>query len=182
MVRSDAIALVDRPLNRRCVVALSDKERIEAQRETVRQHIAGENDHDWQRVWDTFIQDERAYYDVGPLAAKYEGFSGVQDFYSIIEAAVPDFHVTVTGDYDCPGTSIREVTVTGTHKGEYCGVPASSRLVSIEIAAFYLFGEGKEAGKLVAERIYFDNEILLRQMRGEADAPTGLGLATRSAS
>jgi len=29
---------------------------------------------------------------------------------------------------------------------------------------------------------YFDNEILLRQMRGEADAPTGLGLATRSAS
>jgi hypothetical protein len=35
--------------------------------------------------------------------------------------------------------------------------------------------------KLVAERIYFDNEILLRQMRGEADAPTGLGLATRSA-
>ena len=50
-------------------MALSDQERIEAQRETVRQHIAGENDHDWQRVWDTFIQDERAYYDVGPLAA-----------------------------------------------------------------------------------------------------------------
>ncbi|HZI74220.1 MAG TPA: hypothetical protein VFD73_09390, partial [Gemmatimonadales bacterium] len=47
IVRSDAIALVDRPLNRRCVVALSDQERIEAQRETVRQHIAGENDHDW---------------------------------------------------------------------------------------------------------------------------------------
>jgi len=74
------------------------------------------------------------------------------------------------------------VTVIGTHKGEYCGVPASGRRCSIEIAAFYLFGEGEEAGKLLAERIYFDNEVLLRQMRGEADAPTGLGLATGSAS
>ena len=59
------------------------------------------------------------------------------------------------------------------------GSAAALLTVAVVLAAL---GVGEEAGKLVAERIYFDNEILLRQMRGEADAPTGLGLATRSAS
>ena len=47
----------------------------------------------------------------------------------------------------------------------------------VELAAFYLFGTGENVDKLVAERVYFDNEILLRQMRGEADVQTGIGLA-----
>ena len=49
--------------------------------------------------------------------------------------------------------------------------------MTIEIAGFFLFGSAENAGKIMCERVYFDNEILLRQMRGEADAPTGIGLA-----
>lgn len=156
-------------------MTLSDTEKVELQKETVAQHMAGENDHDWDRVWDTFIRDERAYYDVIPFATRYSGFGGVQDFYAGFEAAFPDFHIDVSHSYDVPGCSIREVTITATHKGEFAGVEPTGRRVSFELAAFYVFGDGDEAGKLLVERVYFDTETLLRQLRGE-EGPTGVGL------
>jgi predicted ester cyclase len=152
-------------------------QRIALHRETIDEHMRAENAHEWPAVYDTFIQDERAYYDVVPLSSKFDGFKGVVDFYEIFDKAVPDFHITVTGECDSPGMSVREVTITGTHRGEYCGVEPTGEKVSFEMAAFYIFGEGKEAHKLLAERIYFDNETLLKQMRGEANAPIGVGLA-----
>jgi len=161
------------------IMISTDQERIAAQRRTVEEHIKGENDHDWARVYETFLKDERAYYDVVPLSTSFPGFQGVQDFYQIIEAAIPDFRVIVTAEYDTPGASVREVTIAGTHRGEYCGVTPQGRPVSVEVAAFYVFGDGDEAGKLVAERVYYDNETLLRQMRGEENALTGVGLTAR---
>lgn len=158
---------------------MTDQERIAAQRRTIDEHIKGENEHDWARVYGTFLKDERAYYDVVPLSTSFPGFQGVQDFYQLIEAAIPDFRVIVNGEYDTPGASVREVTITGTHLGEYCGVAPQGLPVSVEVAAFYLFGDQDESAKLVAERVYYDNETLLRQMRGEENASTGVGLSER---
>lgn len=155
---------------------------IQVQRATVAEHIRAENAKEWPAVYDTFIQNENAYYDVVPLGARFKGISGVKDFYQMIHAAFPDFQIVVTGEYDTPGCSIREVTITGTHQGEYGGVPGSGNPVRFELAAFYLFGAGGDADKLVSERIYFDNEVLLRQIRGEENAPTGIGLADVSRS
>ena len=150
---------------------------IQLQRATVDEHIQTENAKDWEGVYNTFVQSEEAYYDVVPLATRFQGLAGVKGFYQAINAAFPDFQITVTGDYDTPGCSIREVTISGTHLGEYGGVPASGNRVTFELAAFFLFGEGENAGRLLSERIYFDNELLMRQIRGEVDAPTGIGLA-----
>lgn len=157
-------------------MAMSDAQRIEAQRRTIAEHIEAENAHDWPRVYGTFVQDEHAFYDVVPLSTRYAGFTGVQDFYRILDDAIPDFQVTVNAEYDSPGASVREVTIDGTHRGEYCGELPSGRPVSFELAAFYIF-RPEEPGKLLAERIYFDNETVLRQMRGEENAPAGIGLA-----
>lgn len=158
---------------------MTPEQMIATQRETIVEHMRGENAHEWPAVYDTFINDETAWYDVVPLSNKFEGINGVVDFYQIFDAAVPDFFITVTNEYDTPGCSIREVTITGTHQGEYCGVQPTGKPISFELAAFYIFGTGANAGKLIAERIYFDNETVLRQMRGEADAPIGVGLAER---
>jgi steroid delta-isomerase-like uncharacterized protein len=157
--------------------SMTSEQRIAIQRECIVEHMRAENAHEWPAVYDTFIKDSRAYYDVVPLSARFSGFSGVKDFYEIFDNAVPDFHIVVTGEYDSPGCSIREVTITGTHRGEFCGLPGSGNRVSFELAAFYIFGEGHEAGKLLAERIYFDNETVLKQMRGEENAAIGVGLA-----
>src|SRR5215469_16122689 len=60
-----------------------------------------------------------AFYDVIPFNfnVRYSGFSGVKDFYQAANFAFPDFDITVWGEYDMPGCSVREVTITGTHKG-----------------------------------------------------------------
>jgi hypothetical protein len=68
-----------------------------------------------------------------------------------------------------PGCSIREVTIYGTPKGDWCGTPGTGKHVRFHLAAFFLFGHGAHAGKLLAERIYFDNETIMRQLRGEMD-------------
>ncbi len=57
---------------------------IERQRGIVAEHIRGENEHDWPAVYDTFVQDARAYYDVVPLGARFKG----------IEVTCPQFSFT----------------------------------------------------------------------------------------
>lgn len=153
---------------------------IELQRATIDKHVQTENAKDWEGVYNTFLQSEEAYYDVVPLATRFKGISGVKAFYQAITTAFPDFQVTVTAEYDTPGCSIREATIKGSHLGEYGGVPASGNRVTIELAAFFLFSSEENAGKIVCERVYFDNELLMRQIRGEADAPNGIGLAELS--
>ncbi|MFD6315931.1 ester cyclase [Streptomyces nigra] len=157
-------------------MTLTDQERTAKQRQVVDTHIRQENAHEWESVYDTMLRDERAYYDVVPLSTRYHAFQEVQGFYELFESALPDFHVTITGSCDSPGLSLREVTITGTHQGEYCGVEPKNHRVSFEMAAVYVFLDD-EPYKIAAQRIYFDNETVLRQMRGEEGALTGIGLA-----
>jgi steroid delta-isomerase-like uncharacterized protein len=137
---------------------------VDRQRRIVAEHIRSENAHDWHAVYDTFVQDDRAYYDVVPLGARFTGIEGVRGFYQSIAAAVPDLHIEVMSEYDVPGCSIREVVITGTHKGEFAGVKPLGNALRIEMAAFYSFDPG--ANKLVSERIYYDLASLLEQMQG----------------
>jgi len=136
---------------------------IERQRETVAEHIRGENEHDWPVVFGTFVQDDRAHYDVVALGASFKGIEGVRGFYQTIAAAMPDLHIEVTSEYDVPGCSIREVVITGTHEGEFAGVKPLGNAIRIEVAGFYTFDA--ESGKLISERIYYDQASLLAQMQ-----------------
>lgn len=136
---------------------------IERQREVVARHIRGENEHDWPAVYDTFVQDDRAHYDVMPLNAKFKGIEGVRGFYQAIATALPDLHIEVVSEYDVPECSIREVVITGTHQGEFAGVKPLGNPVRIEMAAFYAFDA--RSGKLISERIYYDQATAVEQMR-----------------
>ena len=143
---------------------------IRIQRETVDEHIRHENSKNWSGVLDTFVHDESAFYDVVPFNMRYSGFSGVKGFYEAANAAFPDFTIDVWGEYDAPGCSIREVTISGTHTGDWAGVPGTGRHIRFQLAGFFVFGTGEQEGKLLAERIYFDNDTVMRQIRGEMDA------------
>ncbi|MGA8341819.1 MAG: ester cyclase [Candidatus Sulfotelmatobacter sp.] len=137
---------------------------IERQKKIVATHIRGENEHDWVAVYDTFVQDDRAHYDVVPLGAVFKGIEGVRGFYQTIAAALPDLKIEVLSEYDVPGCSIREVVLSGTHKGEFAGVKPLGNAIRIEMAAFYTFDGA--SGKLVAEKIYYDQASVLEQMQG----------------
>lgn len=153
---------------------LTDQERIEAQRRTVAEHMQAENDHEYDRVNATFVQDDRAYYQVAAGGAQWDGIRGVEEFYVLLDNVLPDLTWTVTHEYDVPGCSIREGTASGTHSFEFAGVPASGNFVSFEVCALYIFDE-QEPDKLIAERAYWDNDALIKQLKGE-QAPS-LGLA-----
>jgi predicted ester cyclase len=143
---------------------------IKLQRKTIDQHVFAENAHDWERVYDTFVQDESvAFYDVIPLHTQFSGLTGVKDFYQAAQQAFPDFRIEVWSESDAPGCSLREVTLSGTHKGDWCGLAGTGRKVKFHLAGVFLFGSGEQAGKIVAERIYFDNETVLQQINGLMD-------------
>jgi hypothetical protein len=38
------------------------------------------------------------------------------------------------------------------------------------LIGLFLFGSGEHAGQILAERIYFDNDTVVRQIRGEMEA------------
>jgi predicted ester cyclase len=138
---------------------------VERQRAIVTEHMRCENEHNWSGVYDTFVQDDRAHYDVIPLGATLQGIEGVRNFYGAISAAFPDMHIEVSAEYDMRGCSIREVVITGTHTGEYMGVKPLGNKVRVELAAFYLFNE--DTTKLIAERIYYDQAGLYAQLQAK---------------
>jgi predicted ester cyclase len=147
------------------------EELIRIQRAIVDEHIRQENAHNWPAVYSTFVQDEgSAFYDVVPLHAHFAGLSGVRDFYRAAETAFPDFRIDVWGEFDAVGCSIREVTISGTHRGDWCGIAGTGRPVRFHLAGFFLFGKGENSGKLLAERVYFDNDTVLQQITGKLDA------------
>lgn len=145
----------------------TDEQRIEAQRATVKRHMDAENTHEYDIVNKTFVQDDRAYYQVAAGGVSFEGIKGVEEFYELLDKVLPDLTWTVTHEYDVVGCSIREGTATGTHSFEFAGVPASGNFVSFEVCALYIFDE-EEPDKLIAERAYWDNDALIRQFKGEA--------------
>jgi len=139
---------------------------IERQREVVARHIRSENEHDWPSVFDTFVQDDRAHYDVVPIGTSFQGIEGVRTFYHAIAAALPDLRIEVLSEYDVPGCSIREVVISGTHQGDYFGTKPTGNSIRVQLAGFYTFDEA--SGKLLSERIYYDQASVLEQMQGQA--------------
>ncbi len=71
------------------------------------------------------------------------GFDGVTQFYEMLWDAFPDVEATIeelVGEGDAVAF---RVTVRGTHRGEFMGVPASSNQVTIGVQNIYRFREGK---------------------------------------
>jgi steroid delta-isomerase-like uncharacterized protein len=152
---------------------LSAEERIALQRRTVEEHIDGENTHEYDRVNATFVEADRAYYHLAPGAIQYETAEGVRSWYEFLDKLLPDLEWKITHEYDVPGCSIREGTAYGTHSAEFAGVPASGNRIALEAIALYIFDE-EEPDKLIAERVYWDNDSVIRQMKGEKVASLGL--------
>ena len=149
-------------------VTYTDQERIELQRKCVAEHIALENApvKDIAKVLDETFAKEGVFYDVVPGGAdRMTGLDGVTDFYELLFTTLPDIHIEIIHQYDVPGCCALEGIVTGTHSGEFAGVPASGNFISFPFAAMYIFAE--DPTKLVAERAYWDNLSLVAQLKGE---------------
>jgi hypothetical protein len=73
---------------------------------------------------------------------RYSGLAGAKGFYEAANTAFPDFSIGCVGEYDGPGSSIRELTISGTHTGDWYGVAGISRHIRFQLAGFFVFGTG----------------------------------------
>jgi steroid delta-isomerase-like uncharacterized protein len=83
--------------------------------------------------------------------------------------AFPDLRLERTSTYECgEAVCIIEWTLTGTHEGEYIGIPPTHRPVKLPACSIFTLGTDGLVGE---EVIYFDAAILLQQL-GALPQPT----------
>jgi steroid delta-isomerase-like uncharacterized protein len=145
-------------------------EKLEGRIQLVEEHVEAENAHDLDGIMTTF--GEQACYEDQPWDEHYDGPGGVRAYYTRLLAALPDLHIGVERRHVTHDHVILEVTITGTHRGTWRGLPATGRRVRIPLCAVYTFDD---AGKLREERIYYDRAAILAQIGLFHEPSTALG-------
>ncbi|MDQ1391989.1 MAG: hypothetical protein QOF30_966 [Acidimicrobiaceae bacterium] len=133
----------------------------------VLEHMRLENEHDFPKCIDVF---GRARYEIVATGEIHDGVSGVASFLQQNRTAFPDFRFEPTLVTPGDDAVLVEGSFTGTHEGNWRGLPATGRSVDFRMAVIFQF-DGED---LVGERIYFDLSTPLRQL-GVARDPLTLG-------
>jgi steroid delta-isomerase-like uncharacterized protein len=117
-------------------------DRLDHRMRLVDEHVQAENAHDLDRIMTTF--GEQAHYDDQPWDEHHQGPGGVQAYYMRLLSALPDLHIAIERRHVTQDDVILEVTITGTHRGEWRGLPATGRRVRIPLCGVFTFDD---AGK-----------------------------------
>ncbi len=88
------------------------------------------------------------------------GVAGVKQWFTLMRKAFPDAHATVNDILADGDKVVARVAFRGTHKGEFLGVPATGKPVSIEGIDILRFS----GGKLAEHWGQFDNLGMLQQL------------------
>lgn len=77
-----------------------------------------------------------------------------------IRTGYPDFKLEINEAIAEGDRLAIDWTVTGTHKGEFLGIPATGKRINIRGMSL----ERIESGKIVEDRVYFDRLTMLQQL------------------
>jgi steroid delta-isomerase-like uncharacterized protein len=67
--------------------------------------------------------------------------AGVKDFFRMQLAAFPDLHMDVEDVFASGAKVVARVRYTGTHQGEFMGMPATGKSVDVQLIDMFLFGD-----------------------------------------
>ena len=140
---------------------------LRARREaTVLEHMNAENAHEFARCIDAF---SHARYEIIPTGEVWDGRDGVNELLLQNKTAFPDFKFVPQATHYADDAVFVEGRFTGTHDGNWRGLPATGRKIDFPLIIAFLF----EEDRMVCERTYFDLGTLLRQL-GVARDPTSM--------
>lgn len=125
----------------------------------VREHIAAENAHDIPRAVATF---HRPRYEVAPFGVPHEGAQAVHELLAGMFSAFPDFHVDTPRIHHADDAVIVEFVMTGTHRGDFAGIPPTGRRINLPLVGIFDF----DGDRLMCEKVFFDMATLMRQLQG----------------
>jgi steroid delta-isomerase-like uncharacterized protein len=132
----------------------------------VREHAEAENRHEFDVALDAFHHPR---YELMPLGEVIDGGDAVMAYYRETREAFPDQRNRVLALHHADDSVVMELELTGTHLGSFRGLPPTGRSFRCRMAAIFLF----EEDRLVCERVYFDQNTILRQL-GIAHDPQSL--------
>lgn len=107
------------------------------------------------------------FVEQNPLPGQGPGRAGLADVLAGMFAAFPDLHWTLRDTLAENDRVMSLSTWTGTHRGEFMGIPATGRTVAVEAWTIDRYRDGR----MVESRIIMDVAGLLMQL-GVIPAPT----------
>ena len=138
------------------MTAIDDITALRQRREAiVRQHAEAENRHDVEATIATF---HRPRYELNGVPS--DGEEAVRELLQGIMDALPDFHADIGKMRHADDAVIGETIITGTHNGDWAGIPPTGRRVEVPAAAIFEFDEDR----LLCEKVYMDIATVLTQM------------------
>lgn len=125
------------------------------------------NDHDLDALDELVAED---FYEQNPPPGMGPGRQGLRDFLGSMFAAFPDLRWDVKQSVAQDGCVAMWSVWSGTHRGEFMGIPATGRTVAVEAWTMDTLRDGL----LVESRILMDAMGMLTQL-GALPAPDAPG-------
>ena len=121
----------------------------------VNQHAEAENRHDVEATIATFHQPR---YEVNGEPS--DGEDAVRELLQGFMQGLPDLHIEMGKMRHADDAVFGEGLITGTHDGEWAGIPPTGRRVEVPVLAIFEFDEDR----LLCEKVYMDFAAMLTQI------------------
>lgn len=138
------------------MTAIEDITSLRQRREAiVNEHAEAENRHDIEATIATFAHPR---YEVNGVPS--DGEEAVRELLQGLMAGLPDLQAELGKMRHADDAVFGEGLITGTHDGEWSGIPPTGRHVEIPIVGIFEF----DGDRLLCEKVYFDMAGVLIQM------------------
>src|SRR2546427_1299981 len=124
---------------------------------TVLEHMEAENAHDFARCIAAFAHPR---YEIVATGEVWDGHSGVNALLQENKKGFPDFQFHPESFHHASDAVIVEGRFTGTHRGNWRGLPPTGRKVDFRLIIVFIF----EVDRMTCERTYFDIGTPLTQL------------------
>jgi steroid delta-isomerase-like uncharacterized protein len=137
-------------------MATTDTKTLRERREaTVLEHVAAENRHDVEATIATFHSPR---YEVNGQVV--DGEEPVRELLQGLMDGFPDFNAEIEKLHHADEAVFGEARITGTHNGEWNGIPPTGKPVDARIGTVFEF----DGDRLLCEKVYWDVATVLQQI------------------
>ena len=126
--------------------------------ETARANTREMNAHSREAYADTFAED--AIWEDDALPAPVRGRAAAAETMAVFYSAFPDMRFEVEREFSSGDSVAVCWRVTGTHQGDFAGIPATGRKVDYHACGIFQIREGR----IAYVRTYLDTGTIMRQL------------------
>jgi len=108
---------------------------------------------------DVAAESVAVYHEAAPDGVVH-GRAGLESFIREFHSAFPDFEIVVDDWIWKEGVVMKEWTMTGTHEGEFNGIPPTGREIESRGMAKILFSDGT----VQEDRLFYNPQIMVEQL------------------